>query len=152
MWAIDLSIIHFRGCYAMKKEKKTEAITTFLGADTHIEGTIRFEKSLRIDGSAKGTIVSASGAVIVGQNANIEAEISVDSAIIMGIITGSVKATRKIEIRAPAIISGNLEAPSIAIDAGVRFDGHCVTDVQKKVASLPKESQKQAIIKEKKGE
>jgi cytoskeletal protein CcmA (bactofilin family) len=144
---MDVSLL-FADRVAMKKEKNMEAITTFIGTDTHIEGAIEFEKSLRIDGMVKGSILSAGGTVIVGEKAGVEADISVDTAIIMGVVTGKIEAARRIELHAPAKIKGNIASPCIAIDTGVRFDGHCLTKDPVEISSPSKESQKQPIIKE----
>jgi cytoskeletal protein CcmA (bactofilin family) len=132
----------------MKKEKNIETITTFIGADTQIEGTIEFEKSLRIDGMVKGAIKSDHGTVIVGKNGNIEADISVATAIIMGTITGTIDATQRIELHSPAKIKGNITSACIAIDTGVKLDGLCATQEQQHTSLQDKESQKQAIIEE----
>jgi cytoskeletal protein CcmA (bactofilin family) len=51
----------------MKKEKKISSISTFLGSDSSIEGTIEFQGTIRLDGRAKGKISSNGGTLIVGE-------------------------------------------------------------------------------------
>ena len=41
----------------MKKEKKTDRISTFIGADASIDGTIEFKGTIRVDGQVKGKII-----------------------------------------------------------------------------------------------
>ncbi len=110
----------------MKKEKTAGSISTFLGAETIVEGTIEFQGTIRIDGNVEGKIYSDSGTVIVGENAVIKAEINVDVAIIMGEINGVVNAKDKIELYPPSRVIGEIQAPIISIETGVIFNGNCV--------------------------
>lgn len=119
------------------KKKKTGSINTFLGTDTQIEGVIDFKGTIRLDGKVKGKISSTDGTIIVGHGAIIEADIRVEKAIIMGDVKGSVEATEKIEVYSPGSVEGNIRAPVISIDTGVRFKGTCNMD---EVASQEKEN------------
>lgn len=119
------------------RKKKSESINTFLGTDTNIEGVIDFKGTIRLDGKVKGKISSVDGTIIVGQGAVIEADIRVEKAIIMGDVKGSVEATEKIEVYSPGSVEGNIRAPVISIDTGVRFTGTCNMD---EVTSQHKES------------
>ena len=99
-------------------------VKAILGKGSEFEGKLRFEGTVRIDGKFKGEVHS-DGTLIVGDAAMIEGDISVDSAIVSGNIQGNLKAKSKVELHAPAKMSGNLEAPVLAIQQGVTFDGHC---------------------------
>ena len=109
----------------MKKEKKIDAVSTFLGHDAIFEGTINFKGTVRLDGKVKGKIVSDDGTVIIGEEAIVEAEIAVEIVIIKGSVTGNVQARDRIEAYPPARILGELQAPTISIDSGVVFNGTC---------------------------
>lgn len=109
----------------MKKAKKVDTISTFMGADTQFDGTLSFEGAIRFDGKIKGQIVSAAGTAIVGEKAVVEADISVGVAIIKGVVSGRVEARERIEVHPPGRISGDLQAPIIAIHPGVSFNGNC---------------------------
>ena len=126
----------------MKKEKRSDAITTLIGSDTSIEGTIEFQNTIRLDGNIKGKIFSNQGTVIVGEKAVINAEITVDVAIIKGQAIGTIVARNKIEAYPPACIEGEIQAPVIVIEAGVLFNGNCVMQARtissKKITDFPK--------------
>lgn len=109
----------------MKKRDKQDAISTFIGPEADIKGALSFEGTIRVDGRMKGKIESADGTLIVGESARIEADISVDSGVIMGEIIGTVCAKSRIEVYKPARITGDIQAPVISIDAGVTFNGNC---------------------------
>ena len=109
----------------MAKTKAAAAITTFLGGETAIEGTINFDGIIRLDGRVSGKIISREGTVIVGDKAVVEGDISVGVAIIMGRVNGLIEAASRIEVSPPAVIDGDIRAPVISIDAGVQFNGNC---------------------------
>lgn len=109
----------------MKKNKKLASVSTLLGADTLIEGTVAFKDTLRVDGKVKGTLNGDNGVLIVGAKAEIDADIEVDRAVIMGRVNGTVTARERIEIYPPACIAGDVRAPVVTIDAGVVFNGRC---------------------------
>jgi len=107
-----------------------DVITTFLCPDTVIEGVIEFAGTIRLDGKVKGDIYSSgegAGTVIVGETAKIEAEMKVDSAIIMGAVKGRISAKKKIELYPPGKVDGDMDAPIISIASGAVFNGKCST-------------------------
>ena len=108
-----------------EKHKDKDTISTFIGPEVSIEGTVEFQGIIRLDGRIKGKIYANSGTVIVGEKAAVNADVLVDVAIIMGEIKGSVDARKKIEIYPPARVFGDIQAPSITIDSGVVFNGNC---------------------------
>ncbi|MDY6906059.1 MAG: polymer-forming cytoskeletal protein [Thermodesulfobacteriota bacterium] len=109
----------------MAKTKRSESITTFLGSDASVEGTIQFDGTIRLDGRVSGKIVSNGGTVIIGEKAVIDGDIAVGVAIIMGRVKGMIDAADRIEVYPPADIEGDIHAPVISIDAGVKFNGNC---------------------------
>ncbi len=126
----------------MKKKKvKTDAISTLLGKGASIEGTITFEDAIRIDGKVEGEIVSSKGTVIVGEPAVINASVKVSSAIIRGKFKGTITAKDRIEIYAPADISGDIQAPVVSIDAGVVFNGKCTMGEEFGRLQVPKKTE-----------
>lgn len=129
----------------MKKDKKQSAgesstISTLLGRDTAIEGTLTFKETIRVDGRVKGKLISTDGTLIVGEHAELDAEINVGVAIVRGRVTGKMDAAQRIEVYAPAQVTGDISAPSIAIDSGVIFNGNCAMQGGK--AQLAKVAQK----------
>jgi cytoskeletal protein CcmA (bactofilin family) len=109
----------------MKKEKPTDAISAFLGSETRIEGKLEFRGTIRLDGNVEGQIKSRTGTLIIGDKANIKAQIQVDSVIVRGKVEGGIEARKRIEAYPPARISGDIQAPEISIESGVAFNGNC---------------------------
>ena len=110
----------------MKKGKKHDSISTFLGSDASIDGTVEFRGAIRLDGNVKGKVKSNGGTVIVGEKAVVEAKITVGVAIIMGEVHGTIDAQDRIEIYPPGRVIGDIQAPVITVDEGGIFNGNCI--------------------------
>ena len=109
----------------MKKERRADSISTFLGADASVEGAIEFQGTIRVDGKVSGKISSNGGTLIVGEKASIDADISVAVAVIMGEVNGTIVAKDRIEVYPPGRIGGDIQAPVISIEPGGIFNGSC---------------------------
>jgi len=112
----------------MKKEK-TDRISTFIGADASIEGTINFNGTIRVDGQVKGKIVSSGGTIVVGEKAAVDAELRVNVAVVMGEFKGRIEAKERIEVYPPGRVDGDIQSPAITIEPGGVFNGNCVMKV-----------------------
>jgi len=82
---------------------------------------------VRIDGKFTGEIVSTD-TLMIGEGADVKGQIQVGSLIIVGEYSGDAKASKSIEIKAPAKVRGTLTTASIVIERGVFFEGHCKMD------------------------
>lgn len=109
----------------MKKNKVT-AVSAFLGVDTDFEGRLTFAGNLRLDGRFKGEI-AATGGLVIGENAVIEADIHTTDVTISGKVSGKIYADDCIEINASGKVYGDIQSPSIIVHPGAIFDGNCLT-------------------------
>jgi cytoskeletal protein CcmA (bactofilin family) len=115
-------------------------INTLLGRGSVFEGKLTFEGTVRIDGRLSGEIFS-DDVLVIGEGAQVSAEIEVGVVIVEGNVTGNIRARRAVELHAPARMRGNIETPSLFIDKGVVFEGHCKMEnlggAEKPAASTP---------------
>lgn len=96
-----------------------------LGRGSEFEGVLSFEGRVRIDGRFKGRIHS-DGILVLGDGAEVEAEIEVGTLIVRGgTLRGNVHARQLIEIHAEGRVHGDIAAPQIDIDKGCLFEGRC---------------------------
>ncbi len=108
-----------------KRVRKADSISTFLGSQASVDGTIEFQGTIRLDGNVKGKIKSSGGTVIVGEKAVVDAEVFVGTAIIMGEVRGTIDAEERIEVYPPGRVVGDIQAPVISIEEGGLFNGNC---------------------------
>ena len=99
-------------------------INTLLGRGSEFEGKLTFEGTVRIDGKLSGEIFT-DDVLVVGEGAEVSAEIDAGTIIIEGHVVGNVRAKRAVEIHAPGRVRGNIITPSLFIDKGVIFEGNC---------------------------
>lgn len=99
-------------------------LNALLGKGSEFQGKLTFEGSVRIDGRFTGEIFSE-GTLIIGEGAQVQAEIRVGSIAVYGNVVGNVVATEAVELHAPASLRGNIASPALHIDKGVFFDGAC---------------------------
>lgn len=100
------------------------AVQAHLGKGSKVEGKLTFEGSVRIDGQVDGEI-QAQEAVIIGESAVLNAQVTAGTVILTGKLTGDVTARKRVELRAPARLVGNISTPCLVIHEGVIFEGRC---------------------------
>src|SRR3954466_13444292 len=110
--------------HASASERPEGEINTLLGRGSSFDGKLTFEGTVRIDGKLSGEIFS-DDVLVIGEGAEISAEIDVGVIIVEGNVHGNIRAKKAVELHAPARIKGNIETPSLYIDKGVIFEGHC---------------------------
>ena len=101
------------------KESSAE-LNAFLGRGCEYEGKLTFEGTVRIDGRFTGEIFS-NDVLIIGQGAEVHAEIDVAVVIVSGNIIGNITARNRVELHAPARMIGNIVSPVLVVEEGVFF-------------------------------
>ncbi len=96
-----------------------------IGAGTSFHGTLSFSGHVRIDGEFAGQVLGGR-ILVIGDGARVQGEIRARRVVILG---GNVKAdifaSEGIELYVPAQVAGDLQAPEIHMDRGVKFQGTC---------------------------
>ena len=112
---------------ALQRAEAVGEISTLLGRGSEFEGKLTFEGTVRIDGKLSGEIFS-DDVLVVGEGAEVHAQIDVGEIIVQGTIVGNIKAKKSVEIHAPGRVRGDITTPSLQIDKGVIFEGRCYMD------------------------
>ena len=116
----------------------------YLDAGSRISGKLSFETAARIDGQVDGEI-NAKDSLTIGESAVVAAQIKADSVVVAGKVSGDIIAIRRIEIRPSAKVLGNVTAPTLVINEGALFEGHCAMQAEahddRKVTVFPKEKE-----------
>ncbi len=106
---------------------RADQLNALLGKGSQFEGKLLFEGSVRIDGKFSGEIISTD-TLIIGEGAEVKANIQVGTLTCLGDYQGDAKASKAVELKAPAKVRGNITTASIVIERGVFFDGTCKMD------------------------
>ncbi|MFQ5899861.1 MAG: polymer-forming cytoskeletal protein [Candidatus Methylomirabilia bacterium] len=99
-------------------------LTAFIDEGSEIEGKYTFSGTVVLNGTFRGEIVTTD-AFIIGEKGVVNATIRAGSVVVKGEVVGNVQATERVELRRPARVFGDLEAPAVLIEEGVLFEGHC---------------------------
>ena len=110
----------------MAKNVEEKELTAFLSNETNFKGDLTFEGTVRIDGRFEGN-VNSKDALVVGENATVDAEIHVGQIIISGRVSGNIAAAESVEINSKAQVHGNikLSGNKLTIHEGAVFSGGC---------------------------
>ncbi len=106
----------------------------YLASGTEVQGSIKSDGSLRVDGVIYGN-VEVKGDLEIAATGRIEgSEVRAGNIVCQGGIKGQITADGKVTITATARVEGDVVASAIDIAAGAFFVGHIVTRENK---SLP---------------
>lgn len=97
-------------------------LSSLLGKGSEFDGKLAFEGQVRIDGKFTGQI-STKDTLVIAEGARVNAEVTAGTVIIHGMFEGNIRATQLVEMKTPGRVKGTVEAPAIAIDRGVVFEG-----------------------------
>lgn len=112
-------------------------LNTIIGKGSSLEGTLKVENSIRVDGKIKGH-VTTTDSLVIGKEGDIEGEIIAKNAIIGGRVRGKINATGKIVLEAKAFFQGEMKTSRLVIDDGAVFDGRCSMQKDGKLPFEPK--------------
>jgi cytoskeletal protein CcmA (bactofilin family) len=105
------------------REVTIQELHALLGENASFSGKLLFEGRVRIDGKFDGEI-QGDDTLILGERSEVTANIDVAMLIVLGgVLRGDVRATRSVELHAPAKVYGNITTPQLVVDRGVVFEG-----------------------------
>ena len=96
----------------------------FLDGGSEIEGTYTCTGTVMLDAKVRGEIRAADTLVINAQ-AVVHATVEAGTLVVHGCVVGRVTVTERLELRASARVTGDIEAPVIVMEEGAVHDGHC---------------------------
>ncbi|MGL1904256.1 MAG: polymer-forming cytoskeletal protein [Fibrobacterales bacterium] len=102
---------------------------TILSSQTEITGELIVKNDIRVAGKIKGKLQIA-GNLVVEPTGQIEADVTVDTAIIAGVVEGDVVAKEKVVLEANSKLFGNITTKELVIVEGALFRGNCSMDTK----------------------
>ena len=130
------------------KGKPEEGVSStefnFLGSGIVVEGTVKAENNVRIDGKLKGKLF-CKNTITVGVNGEIDGEVEAKNAIVGGKIRGKVTIGEKLVLESRSVLIGDLKTSKLVIDEGAIFEG--TSDMGQKTPAAQQEQKVEAIRK-----
>ncbi|MCL4304863.1 polymer-forming cytoskeletal protein [bacterium] len=111
-------------------------MSTLVAKDAEIQGTIRTQGSLRVDGRIVGDIICTKS-ITVGSSGYVEGNILAENVYLSGRVKGSLVAKQKIHLESTADLEGDLKAGKLSIQEGARIRGHAATETDRVPSAKP---------------
>ena len=112
--------------WGSKKNVAVAGATTLISSDTVVVGDLRFSGNLDVEGLVQGNIVAHPDKEallrIIGEG-RVEGEIYVPSVVINGEVTGSVYASKQLDLAPRSRVDGNVYYNLVEMAAGAEVNG-----------------------------
>jgi len=105
----------------MEKGKSTGS-TSLLSKKVKIEGELKGNEDLHVEGHFKGSI-KISGDIFIGPTGIVEADVEAHNVVVQGQVTGNVTAHKQLQLQSSGKLLGDCAAQSIHINEGALFEG-----------------------------
>jgi len=115
----------------MLGRKNKSTIDSLIGISTNIEGNIRFQGGLRIDGHVKGNVVAEGdepSMLVISEQAKVEGEVRVAHLVVNGEIVGPVYSSELLELQPRARITGDVYYKALEMHGGALVAGKLTHD------------------------
>ncbi len=113
----------------MADRSRGDAELSLVSAGTVIDGKIRTEGSIRVDGKVVGDVVAKADAA-VGIAGVVEGTVTARNIALAGKVHGTVSAGEKLTLENKSVVRGDIRAAKLVVDEGAMFDGECAMTQQ----------------------
>lgn len=111
------------------KTFKSAKVDTLIGHSTEVEGDIKYQGGLHVDGTVKGNIVADddSGSILIlSERGRVEGELRVPNMLLNGQVVGDVYACERVELAKHSRVSGNVYYNKLEMALGAEINGNMV--------------------------
>src|SRR5690349_11196344 len=98
--------------------RSPENVVMNLGKSVMIKGELNASEDLTLYGQMEGRVAVPDHTLTIGPDANIRAEIQASTVVVMGVVSGNITATARVDIRSTGSVVGDILSPRIAIADG----------------------------------
>lgn len=109
---------------AVKSSENSQGSINLIGAGTGIEGELKSNGDIRIDGYISGSVTSKAK-VVVGATGVIDGDIFCQNADISGTVKGKTTVNEMLFLKSTAKINGDIQTGKLVVEVGASFTGTC---------------------------
>ena len=118
------------GSGAAARRRQPEREKAVIGPSIHIDGDLRGEEDLLIEGEVNGTVQLRSNSLTIGAQGKVRADVYAHSIYVEGLMEGDLYGTERVHIRKSAQVRGNVTSPRVSLEDGAKFKGSIEMDPQ----------------------
>lgn len=108
----------------MENQKSSLNEVCVLAAGSAVEGNVKINSNLRLEGEIKGD-VSCNGKLVLSKTAVVKGNIICSELLSEGKIEGNVVAKSFVSLMETAQLNGDIQCSQLQIDKGATFNGKC---------------------------
>jgi cytoskeletal protein CcmA (bactofilin family) len=101
-----------------------------IGPSIHIDGDVRGEEDLLIEGEVSGTVQLKNNSLTIGPQGKVIADVYAHSIYVDGYLEGDLYGSERVNIRKSAQVKGNVTSPRVSVEDGAKFKGAIEMDPQ----------------------
>lgn len=105
-------------------ESAVSSSINLIGAGTVIEGDVRSNGDIRVDGTVYGNVVSKAK-VVIGSTGIIEGDVNSQNADVSGTVKGKITISELTFLKSTARIIGDIVTGKLVVEVGASFTGSC---------------------------
>lgn len=109
---------------SLKSSDSPSGSINLIAAGTSIEGEIKSNGDIRVDGHIKGSVFSKAK-VVIGSTGVVDGDIVCQNADISGTIKGITTVSEMTFLKATAKINGDINTGKLVVEVGASFTGNC---------------------------
>ena len=106
-----------------RNQDSNDAPVSVIGQSLHFKGELSAGEDLIIEGTVEGTINQGKCCLTLRPNGKIIANVNATKIFIEGNVEGDLHATVSVTVRRSGHVTGNIVAPTVAIEEGANFNG-----------------------------
>lgn len=101
-----------------------------IGPSIRIDGDLRGEEDLIIEGDVKGTVHLTNYSLTIGSQGKVKADVYAHNIVVDGCMEGDLYGAERVNIRKSAQVCGNITSPRVSLEDGAQFKGSIEMDPQ----------------------
>jgi cytoskeletal protein CcmA (bactofilin family) len=101
-----------------------------IGASINIDGDVRGDEDLLIEGEVSGTVQLKNNSLTIGPQGKVRADVYAHSIYVDGYLEGDLYGSERVHIRKSAQVKGNVTSPRVSVEDGAKFKGAIEMDPQ----------------------
>lgn len=109
-----------------------------IGPSIQLDGDLRGQEDLLIEGEVSGTVQLRDNSLTVGGQGKVKADVYAKEIHVEGSVEGDLFGAERVVVRKSAQVRGNITSPRVAIEEGARFKGAIEMDSTAVEAALGK--------------
>ena len=100
-------------------------LQSYVGTNTTLKGNFECQEDFLIEGAVEGNLRSE-GTILLGREAVVRGEVCAREVAISGILVGTIRCSKKLDVFKSAKIVGTIQSPVLKMEAGARINARII--------------------------